>query len=511
MKNKIVNIINFIRGIEPRFPLDLHKPVAWQMELARKYNLPTTWLLQYDALLDDFYIGLLKQAPAGHEVGIWFEVVQSLVEACGIKWRGRYPWDWHTDVGFSIGYTPEEREKLADEFIRLFREKFGYTPGSMGSWLFDAHLLKYLADRYGIESACNCKDQWGTDGYTLWGGYWANGYFPCRRNAYLPAQTEAEQIRVPVFRMLGSDPIYQYEADPGHPNGQPVITLEPVYNGHGEISFGGGCPAWVDWFFRNEFADPVMAMGYIQAGQENSFGCERMRKGLEYQYPLIAQLRDAGRIEVATLGETGRCFSARHRLTPATSVCALEDWRGCGRESIWYMSRFGRINLSREQDGTLAIRDWQLNSEKYAEPFLDKTCRTSGCTYCALPVCDGMRWECRMAFIADGVPLKTRFRQPETDGADTLRTDTADGKMTLTLCNETLDIVHHYGSFSLRMERRKDGGCFWRLHDKRTLEYEYDAVRYRLRATGAAIDLLDENRFTIHAAESRFQLSAEVI
>ena len=87
MKNKIVNIINFIRGIEPRFPLDLHKPVAWQMELARKYNLPTTWLLQYDALLDDFYIGLLKQAPAGHEVGIWFEVVQPLVEACGINWR----------------------------------------------------------------------------------------------------------------------------------------------------------------------------------------------------------------------------------------------------------------------------------------------------------------------------------------------------------------------------------------------------------------------------------------
>ena len=30
-------------------------------------------------------------------------------------------------------------------------------------------------------------------------------------NAYMPAQTEEGQIPVPIFRMLGSDPIYQYD------------------------------------------------------------------------------------------------------------------------------------------------------------------------------------------------------------------------------------------------------------------------------------------------------------
>ena len=157
MENKIVNIINFIRAVEPRRPVDLHKPVTFQMELARQHRLPTTWLLQYDALQEDFYADLLRTAPECDEVGIWFEVVQPLTEACGIPWRGRYSWDWFTNVGFSVAYTPRERELLADEFIRLFREKFGFTPRSMGSWFFDAHLLGYLADKYNIEAACNCK------------------------------------------------------------------------------------------------------------------------------------------------------------------------------------------------------------------------------------------------------------------------------------------------------------------------------------------------------------------
>jgi hypothetical protein len=44
----------------------------------------------------------------------------------------------------------------------------------------------------------------------------------------MPAQTAANQIPVPVFRMLRSDPIYQYDAaNPGE--GQIVVTLEPVY------------------------------------------------------------------------------------------------------------------------------------------------------------------------------------------------------------------------------------------------------------------------------------------
>ena len=44
----------------------------------------------------------------------------------------------------------------------------------------------------------------------------------------MPAQTEEGQIPVPIFRMLGSDPIYQYDDGLGQER-QGVISLEPVY------------------------------------------------------------------------------------------------------------------------------------------------------------------------------------------------------------------------------------------------------------------------------------------
>jgi len=44
----------------------------------------------------------------------------------------------------------------------------------------------------------------------------------------MPAQNEKNQLPVPVFRMLGSDPVRQYDQGVSS-NGQGVITLEPVY------------------------------------------------------------------------------------------------------------------------------------------------------------------------------------------------------------------------------------------------------------------------------------------
>src|SRR6195952_2863336 len=114
---RIVNIINFIRLLEPRDSAItedvLYQTVVKQVELMRKYKLGGTFLLQYDALLDHRYQKLLKSLPRdSFEIGAWWETPQPLVENAGMKWRGRYPWDWHANIGFSTGYTPGEREKL---------------------------------------------------------------------------------------------------------------------------------------------------------------------------------------------------------------------------------------------------------------------------------------------------------------------------------------------------------------------------------------------------------------
>lgn len=387
-ERNIVNIINFIRAEEPRDPsLDLVEPVVNQIRLCREHNLPGTWLVQYDALLELPFVDLLRDLDERHEIGAWFEVMQCLVEEAGLPWRGRpgYSWDWHADCGFSVGYTPTERERISDVFMGKFREVFGYYPRSVGSWLMDAHLLGYLSDRYGIIASCTCKDQWGTDGYTLWGGYYSQAFYPSRKNAFMPAQHETDQIPVPVFRMLGSDPIYQYDLEPDENGRQLVMTLEPVYKD------GGGCPTWVDWFFDVTFGAPSISFGYAQVGQENPFGWPLMADGLEYQIPLIARKAAAGEITVETLADSAAWFRSRYPVTPSSAITALSDWKNEGRKAVWYCSRFYRASLLWDRSG-FQVRDIHLFDEDYPERYLTGPCTEHFCTYDTLPVLDGLLW-----------------------------------------------------------------------------------------------------------------------
>src|SRR5690606_15551770 len=103
---KIVNIVNFIRLLEPRDPKITHevlyKTVVSQISLMEKHDLKGSFLLQYDALMDERYQSLLRSLSSEqYEIGAWWEIPQPLVEKAGLKWRGRYPWDWHANVGFS--------------------------------------------------------------------------------------------------------------------------------------------------------------------------------------------------------------------------------------------------------------------------------------------------------------------------------------------------------------------------------------------------------------------------
>jgi hypothetical protein len=345
-------------------------------------------LLQYDALMDGRYQTLLKGLSRdSFEIGGWWEIPQPLVEKAGMKWRGRYPWDWRANIGFSTGYTPEEREKLIDVYMADFLRVFGYYPKTVGSWFIDAHSLQYMHDKYHIVVSCNCKDQYGTDGYTLWGGYWNQAYYPSKINSYMPAQHAEQQIPVPIFRMLGSDPVRQYD------NGleskrQGVVTLEPVYK------FGGGDSAWVNWFFDAFVDDPSLGFNYTQAGQENSFTWNGMSKGFEIQMPLIARLRDEHKIRVETMGVSGRWFKEKYKVTPVTSFSVSRDIAGSDHKTVWFDSRFFRTNLLWEK-GTLRIRDIHLFDERMPSIYETQPVTENECRFFTLPFVDGYIWSKR--------------------------------------------------------------------------------------------------------------------
>lgn len=418
-KPRIVNIINFIRLLEPRdaaITQDvLYQTVVNQLEMMKKYKLGGTFLLQYDALMDSRYQKLLKGLPKGFEVGAWWEIPQPLVEKAGLKWRGRYPWDWHANVGFSIGYTPEEREKLVDVYMKDFKNIYGYYPKSVGSWFIDEHTLNYMYKKYGIVASCNCRDQIGTDGYTLWGGYWNQAYYPSKTNMIMPAQNEKNQISVPVFRMLGSDPVRQYDDGLGK-DIQGVATLEPAFHHD-----GGGDSTWVDWYFTEFLNGACMNFAYVQAGQENSFTWERISKGFEIQMKLFANLKDENKIKIETLSETGKWFRKNYKLTPATSVTVLNGLKGDTKKTVWFDSRFYRANILWE-NGTLRFRDIHLFDEKLPSDYLTEKGTTFNCAFYTLPFIDGHQWSTdsqraglRLKAVVNGKEILLEGSKPVVD------------------------------------------------------------------------------------------------
>ena len=385
---RIINIINFIRQTDYRIENSdslLYQAVKEQLKLINRYNLPATFLLQYDALIKPEYQQLLKsQLNQQSEIGGWFEITQPQVEDAGLKWRGEHSWVSHANIAFSTGYTKDEREKLVDVYMEKFKEIFGEYPKSMGSWYIDAHTLNYMYEKYGIIASCNCKDQVGTDGYTLWGGYWNQAYYPSKLNGYMPAQSQEQQISVPVFRMLGSDPIYQYDDGLGNDR-QGVISLEPVYTQAGKNK------AWVHYFFNSIVDQPCLAFNYAQAGQENSFTWDAMKDGLEMQIPIIDSLQRTQKIQVLTLAETGKWFKDKFSTTPATAVTVLNDIRNENNKTVWFNSRYYRANLLwKNQD--FSFRDIHLFDERFKSQYVDKAGESSQFFFYTLPMVDGYMW-----------------------------------------------------------------------------------------------------------------------
>jgi len=382
---RIVNFVNFVRDIEPRdaeiTPEVLYQTVKEEADAIHCFGFRGTWLLQYDALIDSRYQPMMREElKHGCEVGGWWEITQPHVEAAGLKWRGRFPWDWHADKGFSVGYTQEERRVLVDVYMAEFKKIFGQLPKSIGSWFIDAYTLEYMQREYGVEGCCMCRDQIGTDGYTLWGGYWAGAYYPSRVNSYMPAQSREGQIDLPVFRMLGSDPLYQYSAGIGGAV-QSVCTMEPTYE-------NAQVPEWVAWYLRCMTDDPALGFTYLQAGQENSFTWDAFKKGYEVQLPQIAELERQGKLRVETLIETARAFRKKYAVTPATACTAMRDYTDNDGRTVWFNSRYYRANILWQGD-RMNIRDMHLFDEKKESYYYKNVCTSNQCVYMTLPIVDG--------------------------------------------------------------------------------------------------------------------------
>ncbi len=427
---RCINVVNFIRGVEPRGPMDLMLPVQRQMETILAHRLPATWLLQYDALVEPRFVDYLKAHMAkDHEVGFWFEMNERHCRAAGVEWRGRpgYEWDHYPFVAFTIGYTPEERIKLADAAMNGFKEVWGRYPSSVASWNLDSITLAHVTTHYGIDAYAVCRDQIATDGFTIWGAPIA-GYYPSKANAWSPALTKGEQIDTPIFRMLGQDPVYYYDDSFKLPSGGVVRqpdTMEPVW-------VSGRSPLFIDRFLAMIAESPTLDFAYAQLGQENNFGWPEMADAYPRQMAALAKLRDAGGVHVETMGDSGRRFKRTFSETPAQAQVMLDDPFGNtdpAEGSVWYQSRFYRADLHLKGDLPY-LRDLTVYSDRNPQPFLRTATRDHEVDQRMPAVVDGYHWSADAGpgkapgaggfFVAEGKRLQISGRPKVRETGKTL-------------------------------------------------------------------------------------------
>ncbi len=381
----VTNIMNFVRTFEPRnqkVELKLFDAAAGELALCEELGLPSTFLLEYDALCDERYVELFRGASDNIELGLWYEIVEPLTTDIGIPYNSErgWRWDWHIIPGFSMAYDNPTKEKLIDQAMKKFREVFGYYPRTVASWAIDTHTMNHLAEHYDIDAIAICRDEVNTDAYTFVGGYFNGIYFPSKNNIHTPARVPERQCKVPVIRLLGPDPIHNYDNKkhlPEEAQFRGVCTLEAA-------SPLGSRPEVVDWFFKTFYDNENLGFGYTQLGQENSFAmfdlvtplrmqCEKlMRKGTPFM----------------KMGDTGAMFKKLYSETPATAVCAFDSWEGTDeRQSIFYDSKNYTINIFRN-GGRVTVRAFYLFDDKIPDIYLTESCTTFDCIFENMPIVD---------------------------------------------------------------------------------------------------------------------------
>jgi hypothetical protein len=351
-ENRFVTLVNPVRGaeffeetkIDPFFGLNLQK------NLHEQFNLPATWLLRFDALDSEKIKAEIKRLPDSHEKGIFLEVTPQMAQVANVRYPGGGVF-WHdANKVFLSGYLPKDRKKLIDTVFWKFKNVFGNYPRSVGAWWVDAYSAQYLREKYGVTGILLCADQFGTDGYQIWGGWWGVPYFPSKYNLLMPAQTVKNKLDLTVFWWAARDPEQGYGASVRE------STFSVQANDYGihhqkDVSYFKELLAVYLNNEKNQF-------GQLTVGLENDNDWQKIGDSYEKQLLAVAEGQRRGEFKVTTMGEFADWYRQKFRgLSPAHQV------------GHWLMSPDFRVSLV-EKDGQQFIRDLRIYNETWPEANL---------------------------------------------------------------------------------------------------------------------------------------------
>ena len=188
--------------------------------------------------------------------------------------------------------------------------------------------------------------------------------------------------------------------------------------------------------------------------------------------------------ETMTMSEFGRYFKETFKDTPPMATGALTDWYGLGHQSVWYNSKFYRVNIWNDGENVL-IRDLHAFFDSYRDVYLDTPCTTPAAFYDNPPIVDGVRMTSEDGetkagiYFGKGKMLSRRERDEYYEV-----TLEADGKpFTVKLYQEKI-VVEASAPFALDFMKKENDGFITEI-GQNMISYRYRGLSYALCTDGS--------------------------
>ena len=363
--NAFVSIVNPVRGGD-FWEVQNQKPetaVLGQIAILKQLNLPATWLIRFDAL-DNKNITEPLKGRSLDEKGLFLEVTPTWAAQAKVEYHTSDSWH-NAGSAFLTGYERVNREKLIDAAFEKFKSIFGYYPSSVGAWWIDSYSLDYMQKKYGISAGLIVADQYTTDNYQIWGQYFQAPYYPDKKNALRPAQSQQNKIPVVLSQWAARDPLNGY----GSGVFESTFSVQPNdytdYHKLGTDYFAKLISLYTNQEF-NRFGSAVV-------GLENTYDWSKYGEEYKNQLEALARKKQSGQLSIVTLEDFSFWYQKSFpELSPEHAVIA-DDPLGSFRKVIWFMNPYYRAGWFYNADGSV-FRDIRQYIEGDEEICFRKSC-----------------------------------------------------------------------------------------------------------------------------------------
>jgi len=354
----IVSIVNPIRGNDFwQNSKTITEVPNFQSQLISALNLPATWLVRFDALIDPSIQDFLRKIDSSNEVGLFLEVTPTLAEKVGVTYNRSENWHFPRSV-FLVGYSPGDRVKMIDVIFEEYKQIFGSYPTSVGAWWIDAFSLNYMRNKYKIEANLAVADQYSTDSYQVWGLFWSTPFYPSKNNALMPAGSVSEKIGVVTTQWAPRDPIL------GYGNG----VLDSTYSVQPN-----------DYILRGldiEYFKKLLSIySFVTIGLENDFTDPQILDEYKRQIEHLSKLTQENQLRPMTMTEYARFYKSQNPTISPASLVFSKDLLGGERKAVWFQSPVYRVGWFYNDQGSV-IRDLRLYNDSIKEDCYEQACQT---------------------------------------------------------------------------------------------------------------------------------------